>query len=321
MNQISQHDNCVIIAAGVGITPYLSVFSGLAGDGCVSDGLVKNQSMVTPKTIILHWMCRDKTLIEYCRKEYLDHCLKSTSTEDVSIKIFIHHTTAGRDTFVDDESIERGTTNKIHYMDCSAVSGSPFNISKFSIGEGVRKNVVNFLVFGLLSWGGLWFVWKLYLEQDSEEFVGRFATVIIVMIYGLVVAVAVNALYYLDSFRRHDTWNPVSINEEHGDENRFGDMESDNLELSTYTDSKEALSSESIAVPDSTANENLSVTIKKLDGRPTLHDLLENIYDGRDPALFCCVPSKLAKSIDNALGKSKCRASTAIPVYEESFEI
>ena len=322
MNQISQHDNCVIIAAGVGITPYLSIFSGLAGDGYVSDGIVKNQSSVTPKTIILHWMCRDETLIEYCRKEYLDRCLKITTTDGLSIKIYIHHTTAGRDTFVDDESIERGTTTRqIHYMDCSAIPGSPFDISKFTIGESIRKNLVNFVVFGLLSWGGLWFVWNWYLEQDSEEFVGRFATIIIVMIYGLVVAVAVNILFYLNSFRRHETWNPVSINEDNGDENGFGHVETDNLELSTYADTEGTLSSEPIAVPESMGNENLTVTIKKLNGRPGLNDLLENIHDGRDPALFCCVPSKLAKTIDNALGKSKCSTSTSVPVYEESFEI
>ena len=98
LDRILHHDYnvCIIIAAGIGITPYLSLIamirtmstSSSNSSGTSTDGLMTVQQQQHPfsssnnegndpkrkrKRIVLHWICRDLSLINYCCKEYLEN--------------------------------------------------------------------------------------------------------------------------------------------------------------------------------------------------------------------------------------------------------
>jgi Ferric reductase NAD binding domain len=60
------HDHVLIVTGGVAITPFLSLIPNLLG----RLQLVEEGTAVTKK-IVLHWACREETLLQYVRDTYL----------------------------------------------------------------------------------------------------------------------------------------------------------------------------------------------------------------------------------------------------------
>jgi Ferric reductase like transmembrane component/Ferric reductase NAD binding domain len=114
-----QHDVILIVAGGIGITPYLSLLHQLHQNLVVSFRRSKHlqQSLVLEgagvgaaesrrrpfrtKRIFLHWMCRDAALIEYIKREYFAPLLDDRSIHsgnersddnDFGIQLVIHQT-------------------------------------------------------------------------------------------------------------------------------------------------------------------------------------------------------------------------------------
>jgi len=103
LDQLLRHDSVLIVAAGIGITPYLSLLQNLYAcsvrgrdqhdqhyryqdeeDNTGSD----NESTHRPrKSVQLHWICRDRPLIEYVRAEYLDHVVGQVGEYDIQCTI------------------------------------------------------------------------------------------------------------------------------------------------------------------------------------------------------------------------------------------
>ena len=54
------------------------------------------------------------------------------------------------------------------------------------------------------------------------------------------------------------------------------------------------------------------------DERPRFDRLLEDIQEGQSPALFCCVPSSLAKSLNDVVANSKC-SCLPVTLYQETL--
>lgn len=142
--QVSSHDVSLIIAGGIGITPYLS--------------LVTDAKMTCPK-VILHWLCRDTALIHYVEEHYLSK--KGTNVQVVihqtglvrtkpSIHLVASHSNA---TFCDTEMQQQDIESiQVHNsQDCSQ-----FVPSKIS-----------FFTFVAVLWIGLAGVWVCHRSYDT----------------------------------------------------------------------------------------------------------------------------------------------------------
>jgi ferredoxin-NADP reductase len=322
LDQISCHDVCVIVAAGVGITPYLSLFSVLSnGDNPRSDnldGIVRETaSKSMPAKIIVHWICRDGALIDYCRNQYMDIRGENafSNAGAASIQINIYHTGVGHHTFTYGDFVAqpKQQTSGTYCRDTSSIPGYPFDVSRYRTGSHFRKNFGFPLVFAVLAWGGLWIIWRWYLRQESDAFVGRLATVVVVTFYGLALATLTNVLWYFCAKQQDQGWSRVSTND---------DMETDALEMSTYEGTKEEVTSHAALDEDDHQQQELMKVLKMYQGRPNCIEMLEGLQDGIRPALFCCAPSGLTKSLTSGVRRSLMSCSVPdVAIYQESFEI
>ncbi|OEU19816.1 Ferric_reduct-domain-containing protein [Fragilariopsis cylindrus CCMP1102] len=336
-DRILKHDVCIIVAAGIGITPYLSLFS--TNNKCATtDGLMiiqGNQFDTKPKNIILHWICRDRSLIEYCRKEYnLDSRSNSSSSsnlqiisdcENYSVRIIIHQTGLGEGTTFESTATaatnERITRTDLDYPD----EGVPFELTNFSVSDNLCINLRYFVIFSILSWGGLYFLWKGFLRQGKETYTGRITTPVVVMLYGMVIAILANISFYLHLRRNYrNSWSRMAFNAQ-GNDNSVENMEfSTVVELSNTNyngeDTPKVISSSDDSVSSVVPVEQLPVVkFKMLQGRPGIEEILEDLQDGISPALFCCVPENLMKNLNEGVNRTSQSDIMNIPVYQESF--
>lgn len=89
MKQMYHHDLVLIVAGGIGITPYLSMLMQI---------VASSQENSSLKSVILHWVCRDAALIRFVYEEYLAAILEKSKEADrvggggVTISIFTHYT-------------------------------------------------------------------------------------------------------------------------------------------------------------------------------------------------------------------------------------
>lgn len=328
-SEISSHDNVLIVAAGVGITPYLSLLADLNDAAKVdqsddNDGLVLQGGDGTAKKISVHWICRDQSLVDYCRGQYLDR--KSTKGDankvNANLHITIHYTGGcGEETIVD--------TSPTSFPLSPLPGSSPFSTSTFVVGERLRDNLGNFGIFSAIAWGGLYLVWIFYNRQDSEAYAQRFATVIVVFLYAAAVSFVAN-LFCCAISKKYQGWSRVAVAEDDEEVNSIHEVINSieprldrEVEMSTYRDSLD----DSFVNPGEGRDDELSGSmepfIKTMHGRPAIGQLLEGLHVSNSPALFCCVPPCLEKELHQGVGSlSLCRRKAGfIPIYSESFEL
>jgi predicted ferric reductase len=207
--QVLQHDAVVIVAGGIGITPYLSLVHDLVtvvsqdDDSSDDDGIGQGEAdHHVPKrrnVVVLHWVCRDESFADYIREEYFQPLLdyyghegdeenypsSQSLSNKLSIRIVIHRTSGlsllaaatTRSPF-----FARSYTNLPGIDDKTSTSlasttprhqGVPFTPSKFAVGtnSGIRDNVLPFVAFALIAWLGLGIVWYQYTRviQPTAE--------------------------------------------------------------------------------------------------------------------------------------------------------
>ena len=328
--QILSHDVCVLVAAGIGITPYLSLLSEFISTGydVTSDGLMIQEPQFgaahQPKRIILHWICRDRSLIEYCRKEYMQFSSNDLQRikgegERYSVKIIIHKT-GEEDPELDKSKKTAASLPRNDLVDTSQYGGVPFTLSNFSVGATMIDSLRYFMIFSALSWGGLYCLWWWFNKQGKGEYIHRIYTLTAVTLYGLIVAIIANFFGYLYS-RRTDKnkWSILaSIGEDIDSSENFN-----GVELSTYKDQTHLSQVGSVPIVTVEDPQHLSEpTLEMSKGRPLVENILDDLDIAKTSALFCCVPEHLSKTLRQSLNQKSMfdgRCST-IPVYQESFE-
>ena len=97
VEKVLGYDVGVIVAGGVGITPYLSLVSEFCSLGRAEASSVDESSIgdiEPPRGIELHWICRDSALVDYVKKEYFAPLTAEGSRRSLSrsIRIVIHFT-------------------------------------------------------------------------------------------------------------------------------------------------------------------------------------------------------------------------------------
>jgi ferredoxin-NADP reductase len=110
VEQLLAHDKVVIVAGGIGITPYLTLLHEICRHqrSQINDlsSLQSINHYESTKEIHMHWICRDDALIEYVHREYFDSLSSllsqqgastaqdkaSSDRNKVSLRITIHRT-------------------------------------------------------------------------------------------------------------------------------------------------------------------------------------------------------------------------------------
>lgn len=117
--QLHNLDSALIVAGGIGITPYLSMLIEIAASSQADSSL---------KSVILHWICRDAALIRYVHEQYfaaiLEKCNETDRGGGVSIRITTHYTGSfcynnGRET----------VTYQVNPRDGATVKSSTYSVS------------------------------------------------------------------------------------------------------------------------------------------------------------------------------------------------
>jgi hypothetical protein len=343
---VNSHDVVVIVAAGVGITPYLTLIANLKGlmdndndpsslDGR-GDGIVMPNAVGRQK-LVLHWICRDEALVEYCCREYFTGLPLADSTgqqdSNVDIQINIHLTSRDRDdeSFADDKP----AISNCNFDQTPGVF--PASISNFMSGQSIVDNLRPLVVFVAIAWGGLCVIWSMYQRQESDAFVQRVTTVISILIYVLTIAIAAN---FCNCFLKpsYSEWNRLPDGDDVGcgegglsafNENSEGiemgvrdDLAGNKpLDCDDQDDGAEKYDDQ---LSTDLALERYSASlINTSRGRPSLNDMMNVLQDGQSPAVLCCVPLGLGHEIHSLVSNRRCGlgGTRRIPIYNESFEL
>jgi hypothetical protein len=324
IEKMSNHDVSVVVATGVGITPYLSLLSALVrNDGIDDDSVTDEDSMDMARKIMVHWICRDEALIRYCRKEYMDPLLETpVNGSGLSFEVNIYLTGSGHDAIVQDEDVQNQVYKEIHFDASNDAYGIPFEHSRYSVGERMRENIGYCLIFSVLAWGGLWIVWVWYKKQETDSYVGRLATLVMVVLYELIAGSFANVCWYLVSKRRLEGWSQVSELDELDKDGECSSCSMDqdkSLGMASFRDTEGTVTTQaSLEILGRGQRRALDIVLH--DERPSLDCLLHGIQEGQSPALFCCVHPSLAKCLNDSIGNSNC-SCLPVTVYQETFEI
>lgn len=356
VGEVLCHDVAVMIAGGIGITPYLSLLHH------VHDILSNSAKNTFPtKRVVLLWMCRDASLIEYVKREYLDPLLKTQQQQqdgtaanghvDFKIKCIIYHT--GNDTthapsYTDQSdnisiatestlSLETNTKILNNQNNNDNVSlGVPFAPSNFATGSSTsfKGNRLGFLTFFVTSWVGLALTWWFYKAQAKKEVTSRAWGMLAMAGLGIAVAILANALARLPFFHHEKIneaelarFNQLPPTEEEEADGLVRDIEMEVVHAEDIQDVLEDVQDR--AELGSSDIDASAVSLEEQQGRPTIHQMLQFVDNARRPGLFTCGPLGLMQDIREhteercMLRLQQCMlgASHHIAVYEEAFNM
>jgi predicted ferric reductase len=334
--QVLQHDTVVLVAGGIGITPYLTLLHRVHAALCIAQGTS------TTKTVILHWICRDASLIQYVKHAYFDTLLGASDATGFSMKIVIHRTgRAGRalqttqelqsiaSTDFEQHATLQGSLEPVDgdgiedsiVPGAGASIGQPFSPSKFSPGSknSYPANVPPFLSFCTTACIGLVIVWYCYSSlQDDHEVLTRIWSPLLLVGLGLGVALVTNVLYRLSLLHDEDEvleagWTTV------GEQNEHDPLSS--LELTV----KSADSVPTLQQQEEVA-EHCPVHVEERQGRPDMIHLVRCLDQGKHPAVFVCGPDALTDHLREAIGHGQIwdprrylPQRGRVSLYQESF--
>jgi predicted ferric reductase len=323
VEQMLNHDSCVLVAGGIGITPYLSVLQEVAS--IVAANRQEEQEDTTidlrsTREVVLHWVCRDPNLVKYVKAQYFDSLRWNVPKSGFRIRIIVHDTNSHSNStvsIVDSDQVtqesELATEN----------DGACVTTSRFASGtcHNLFQNVLPFVTFTSIAWIGLWATWELYLNKTfNEEIVGRGWAAIAIVVIALAVSLVANIVArIMDKFQSQSFHHGLIEN-----------IEDNDLEMATVEEgiAKQPLvgGSENGKV-DASSSLN-PVTFEEKVGRPSVHELMKSLDGVQNPGLFICGPKQLTEALREA-SKERCQirmrqcinGTPHIAVYEESFTL
>ncbi|KAL7560861.1 hypothetical protein ACA910_013291 [Epithemia clementina (nom. ined.)] len=339
LDSLRKHDFVLLVAGGIGITPYLSLLQELWQQNRNAVATVRRSS----RTIVvhLHWVCRDRGLIAYVQREYLNHFVEQTEGE-YEIQCTIHYTGWSNPDllFQDSEaggSVVRRGTRDFNNQDFSA----PFQPSKFAIGpkSSYQENLPKFLSFMLMGGLGLLIIWTCCIEwKATPSFLVAmpFVALSLLLVSSVVVGFLVNQSF--DSraklYSRLEPFGDEFSMKKVSNYASFAASESlKNNDVSSRTSHVLHRSTTGSTVSTSSSfGSSLSFGhvhaerggVKLVGGRPNISDMFAHCLPekARAPAAFVCGPKGLMQSVRGAARTVGRRQSgNQIAIYEEIFEL
>jgi len=225
VKQIGDHDTCIIIATGIGITPYLTL---------ISDMILSNNNDNEKKNITFYWLCRESKLIEYIQREYFNYWMKkcntTTKNQNISINIVIYNTSSlslsssslfsiddndnetindniSSDDITDATSINIEKEEEITTKLSSKINNQTIPFTPTKLNEQNNSKLITFILFSIYTWLGVFVIYKSYLKYQTttsngyvvsiHTIIGRFYALLIFCIYTILFGLIVNFIYYL----------------------------------------------------------------------------------------------------------------------------
>lgn len=181
INQLRIHDNVIIIAGGIGITPYLSLLMDV----------VDSPSCL--KEIELHWICRDMSLIQFIHEQYFSTMMqRSPLAEELSVKIIVHCTGSSPSSLDTKHFTPASPGNDGSY---------PMRPSYFTVAtnQSTLQSKLAFMAFTSIFSLGLWLIWFFYARiQSQEEIATRVLSLLFVI--GTSVGLSAGFLHIADTY-------------------------------------------------------------------------------------------------------------------------
>ena len=223
VEKVLGYDVAVIVAGGVGITPYLSLVSECCSLGGAEASSVDESSigdLEPPRSIELHWICRDLALVDYVKKEYFAPLTAEGSRRSLSrsIRIVIHFTGREQSNGTGASTPDYSGTADIAVPQSQGgrtvqlgSGGLPFSPTRFSAGNAISifGNLPFFLTSSAISWFGLVSIWFIYLSYTSKsEIISRSYGVLVLIPISLIIGFLSNiVLDKLDAENSLASWN------------------------------------------------------------------------------------------------------------------
>lgn len=358
LQQALHHDSVVMVAGGIGITPFISLMFSLFSHLDRPTPYAGDKVIPMTKCVTLHWICRDEGLIQHVVTHYFSQLLgdgglgSNIQRRDFpSFRIVIHHTspelvqsdgsgisrvpilacftTDDRDEKKDEsgtpQSAEQSPNDQIEsgVVNCNQ-SGMKFETSHFApCRQSLVGNLPSFVVFSSIAFLTLIVVWNHYEAKISPN---KYSTS--VRIWGLLLAFVLCILLSIAVeviFGSHVSSFQNSIGRWR---NKSGNAESLDLQLSQMDAapvSSEDYSQHHHDLQVNGSGEAKMIIIEHSRGRPSENEIFHSIHDSDFPALFMCGPTDLLNSIKIAVRRTDTRScgtqEKRCAIYTESFEL
>lgn len=300
LRDVLHHDRLVIVAGGIGITPYLSLLHDL---------LVAPSPENRTRTVVLHWCCRDQNLIAYVEREYFSHLVFETDLlPQCRMRVIIHNTkrmassAPSYSSFADSrESDGSRPMDPSAPTPCSesVIDGSPFSPSDF---VSTARDVQH--------WGlGLWFAvptilslvatWVLYSRWNGLDGI----------LPRLLPSVAM--ILICICFAPFSVRSSPALQTKYHPESRMLEIGSVPCASALWVD-REACDCERI---------KQRVCVQKRAGRPAIEDMLSElrVSASEHPGLMVCGPSSFVQEV--CLNLRKDDRNAQVSMYLEKFEL
>eukprot|EP00977_Amphora_coffeiformis_P010534 scaffold2479_cov151-Amphora_coffeaeformis.AAC.6 len=313
LSEIMEHDVVVLVAGGIGITTYLTLIKDTVQ-------IAARRPDRRIRKIFLHWICRERHLIDYIRREYFDDIASLVNdSRGIHVSITIYNTGRSLEdvkrTYPDIESL--GTEKELEEEPHNIVAtGRPFRSSRYEIGSGTSfvQNLLPLVSLFLMSVLGLYGTWYFYSQvQDADELFSRFWVLLFMLALGAFISLLLNLASTL-CFQRIES-----------SEAEFAPIRSDEgVEMEIFSGEHNV----SISAGGIQREDIRTFSIEEKRGRPSIHSLLHPLEESKYPAVFSCGPGLLMKEVRNkSLGRCRMRlqrfvcGEPRIALYEEAFEM
>lgn len=345
------HEKVVIIAGGVGITPYISLLHAIRQLSVATmSEMMKNKAMSlntvledadsvasscsTAKCIDVHWLSREEGLIRHVLT-YLEpfrHVAKdgSNGVPPITINFVVHHTskTVPKMESCGTNSLgstvnEPATTWQPNQVKTSAC---PFTTSAYEWSQASpMRNVLAAATYAFIVFGGMWIVHSCYENiQDKHVFQTRPIAVVSIIGFALITSlVSYGVVFFVTSkvragngYKGEIELETAVATDEDTDYEAFTNFVFD--ERRSELDPSKSCHVEEMSV----------MSISHLHGRPDLDGIVRDAIDnGGGVGIFMCGPTPMTKRIRGAIKREEdsdrrlCGSGgSSISLYQELFE-
>lgn len=346
-----RHDVVLLVAGGIGVTAFLSLFEKLQSNPSIEGGKFLNEK------VILHWICRDPGLIDYVKRKHLWPLLESSATSNKTscrTHFTIHQTCSS-----ELETARFCNNNMVNpHTDCGAqfqhngasatakypevLSSEPFSPSVYTPGSKSRmqRNLPAFVSFSVVAWMGLAGIWILYINvQEKHETFPRIWAILYIVFLGIAASVLCNHFFgsYWSDYDPPDIgeWSLIEPSPNDCNNVELHEMKNESSleKTNNNTSFQETVHLPAKPVSESDVLETLAsrnFIVEERSGRPVLEDLLNDFDGAKQPGLFACGPASLLQDIrkicigGGSMRFQKCfrgQAKPPIAFYTESFQI
>jgi predicted ferric reductase len=271
VHQMLHHDQVVLVAGGIGITPMLTLISRLIADDASSDSL-------SPLTsVTLHWICRDAALVRYVKERYFDAWTAMTPPQQVSIQCIVHMTalTAGAELYGTAEAPGPAIVMRYPVADADQV-GRPFEPSLLSNNHSLKWRRYAAAWNVAMIGGSTLIVYVLYYKVPSRDqvFKALYAP-LFVAAWALILSLCI----ILGAASRSSNYQAVPV-------------------VDFFGAGPVLKAKSSFSIPKKDAWNKGCCTWAEQTGRPAISEMMDSLLDRSVyPAVFLCGPASLRSNV------------------------